>query len=150
MDECLARDIAVTCYKWYCSRYVNALPLYLRLGEIFDRSYVDDANTLRWIVKHLPSWLIPHKLMILSKLDEFFDIIRYGKNYVIEDFPHHSKGGSKLNNSNVLLSEWFQCFSVLVTYQWNDNNCLLAERFLYFTGIVLQVNCCYRFVYLAW
>ena len=49
-------------------------------------------------------------------------------------------GQSKLNNSNVLLSEWFQCFSVFVTYQWNDNKSLLAERFQYFTGIVLQVN----------
>ena len=34
---------------------------------------------------------MPQKLMILSKLDEFFDIIRYGKNYAIEDFPHHTK-----------------------------------------------------------
>ena len=63
----------------------------LRLGETFDQSYVDDATTLRWIVKYLPSWLMPQKLMILSKLDEFFDIIRYGKNYAIEDFPLHTK-----------------------------------------------------------
>ena len=27
MDECLARDIVVIHYKWYCSKDVNALPL---------------------------------------------------------------------------------------------------------------------------
>ena len=41
-------------------------------------------------------------------------------------------------------------YTILRQYQQNDNSNLLAERFQYFTGIILQVNCCYRFIDMSW
>ena len=41
-------------------------------------------------------------------------------------------------------------YTILRQYQQNDNSNLLAERFQYFIGIVLQVNCCYRFIDMSW
>ena len=45
----------------------------------------------------------------------------------------HIRGPSKLNDSNVLLVEWFQCFSVMV-------NSLLAKRFQNFTGMMIPAK----------
>ena len=40
--------------------------------------------------------------------------------------------------------------TILRQYQQNDNSNLLAERFQYFTGIILQANCCYHFIDMSW
>ena len=51
------------------------------------------------------------------------------------------KGQSKYNESNILLLSSFQCFTVFISYDQNDNSSLLAERFQYFTGMIIPVKC---------
>ena len=52
--------------------------------------------------------------------------------HIVQKYIFPSKGQRKLNISNILLSEWFQCFFVFVTDQWNDNSLLVIVSHLIF------------------